>query len=125
MISEVYNMDCLAAMREMPDNAFDLAVVDPPYGDGRSQSIHVERERGRERAEGDQLITASDSDLTVTNTTTHYVNRGGVARPQQVSHGDATARERTSDSRTGRGVSRVGGGWASKLDPTKKSLRGT
>ena len=28
-----YNMDCLSAMREMPDNAFDLAVVDPPYGD--------------------------------------------------------------------------------------------
>lgn len=30
-----YNMDCLAAMREMPDNAFDLAVVDPPYGVNR------------------------------------------------------------------------------------------
>lgn len=29
-----YNTDCLAAMREMPDNAFDLAVVDPPYGIG-------------------------------------------------------------------------------------------
>lgn len=29
-----YNMDCLAAMREMPDKAFDLAVVDPPYGSG-------------------------------------------------------------------------------------------
>lgn len=29
-----YNADCLAAMREMPDNAFDLAVVDPPYGIG-------------------------------------------------------------------------------------------
>ena len=28
----VYNMDCLEAMRKMPDNAFDLAVVDPPYG---------------------------------------------------------------------------------------------
>ena len=27
-----YNADCLAAMREMPDNAFDLCVVDPPYG---------------------------------------------------------------------------------------------
>ena len=25
-------MDCLAAMREMPDKYFDLAVVDPPYG---------------------------------------------------------------------------------------------
>ena len=59
-----YNMDCLAAMREMPDNAFDLAVVDPPYGAGftegggcqgwfskyhqdSSQSVNVERERER------------------------------------------------------------------------------
>lgn len=31
--SEAYNMDCLAAMREMPDKAFDLAVVDPIYGE--------------------------------------------------------------------------------------------
>lgn len=29
-----YNMDCLEAMRLMPDKAFDLAVVDPPYGIG-------------------------------------------------------------------------------------------
>lgn len=28
-----YNMDCLAAMRKMPDKCFDLAVVDPIYGD--------------------------------------------------------------------------------------------
>lgn len=27
-----YNMDCMEAMRELPDKAFDLAVVDPPYG---------------------------------------------------------------------------------------------
>lgn len=33
-ISEAYNMDCMEAMRAMPDKAFDLAVVDPPYGDG-------------------------------------------------------------------------------------------
>ena len=30
-----YNMDCMEAMRQMPDNAFDLAVVDPPYGINR------------------------------------------------------------------------------------------
>lgn len=30
-----YNMDCLEAMRKMPDKAFDLAVVDPPYGVNR------------------------------------------------------------------------------------------
>ena len=27
-----FNMDCLEAMRSMPDKAFDLAVVDPVYG---------------------------------------------------------------------------------------------
>ena len=31
----IYNRDCLEAMKEMPDNAFDLAIVDPPYGIGR------------------------------------------------------------------------------------------
>lgn len=31
-ISQTYNRDCLEAMREMPDNAFELAIVDPPYG---------------------------------------------------------------------------------------------
>lgn len=36
--SVAYNMDCLEAMRQMPDNAFDLAVVDPPYGDGLSDN---------------------------------------------------------------------------------------
>lgn len=34
MISEAYNRDCLEAMREMDDNAFELAIVDPPYGIG-------------------------------------------------------------------------------------------
>lgn len=29
-----YNMDCLEAMKEMKDNEFDLAIVDPPYGIG-------------------------------------------------------------------------------------------
>lgn len=28
----IYNQDCLQAMREMSDNQFDLAIVDPPYG---------------------------------------------------------------------------------------------
>ena len=28
-----YNMDCMEYMRTLPDKAFDLAVVDPIYGD--------------------------------------------------------------------------------------------
>ena len=31
---KIYNEDCLAAMRGMKDNQFDLAIVDPPYGIG-------------------------------------------------------------------------------------------
>ena len=27
------NCDCMEYMRSLPDKAFDLAVVDPPYGD--------------------------------------------------------------------------------------------
>lgn len=34
IISEVYNMDCIAGMKEYPDKYFDLAIVDPPYGIG-------------------------------------------------------------------------------------------
>ena len=29
-----YNMDCMEGMKEFPDNYFDLAIVDPPYGGG-------------------------------------------------------------------------------------------
>ena len=29
-----YCMDCMESMREMPDKAFELAIVDPPYGIG-------------------------------------------------------------------------------------------
>ena len=27
-----YNLDCMEAMKQMPDKAFELAMVDPPYG---------------------------------------------------------------------------------------------
>ena len=32
----IHQMDCLEAMKDMEDNAFDLAIVDPPYGIGES-----------------------------------------------------------------------------------------
>ena len=33
-VSEVYNEDCMLGMARYPDNHFDLAIVDPPYGIG-------------------------------------------------------------------------------------------
>ena len=34
-----YNMDCLKAMSEMPDKYYDLAVVDPPYGNALTDEV--------------------------------------------------------------------------------------
>ena len=33
---DLKNIDCLEAMKQMDDNQFDLAIVDPPYGLGKS-----------------------------------------------------------------------------------------
>ena len=37
MKSEVFNMDCVEAMKSYPDNYFELAIVDPPYGIGANK----------------------------------------------------------------------------------------
>ena len=45
-----YNMDCMAAMKKIPDHYFDLAVVDPPYGigiDGQKLSINKNQKHNR------------------------------------------------------------------------------
>ena len=41
-----YNADCMEAMRQMPDNAFDLAVVDPIYGDVTAGGYITGKSRG-------------------------------------------------------------------------------
>lgn len=33
-LNRLYNMDCMEAMRKIPDKYFQLAIVDPPYGGG-------------------------------------------------------------------------------------------
>lgn len=43
----LYNADCMELLREMPDNAYDLAIVDPPYGIGEDGSKALSRGRGR------------------------------------------------------------------------------
>lgn len=57
-----YNRDCVEAMKEYPDKYFDLAVVDPPYGDGlaereRERRQAVEQVRGTVRPLQDGTIT--------------------------------------------------------------------
>ena len=40
-ISEVKHGDCMDFMRELPDNFADLAIVDPPYGIGASNTKFI------------------------------------------------------------------------------------
>ena len=37
-----YCMDCMKYMKTLPDKYFDLAVVDPPYGDGGGAGLQME-----------------------------------------------------------------------------------
>ena len=41
---QAYNCDCMDFMKDLPDNAYDLAIVDPPYG--------VEKITGKEFSHG-------------------------------------------------------------------------
>ena len=31
-LNQLYNMDCMEGMKQLPDKFFELAIVDPPYG---------------------------------------------------------------------------------------------
>ena len=51
MESIVYNIDCIEGMKQYPDNHFDLAIVDPPYGIGASkQNLSTSKMKGRENS---------------------------------------------------------------------------
>ena len=38
--SGFYNMDCMEGMKQFPDKFFDLAIVDPPYGNAINPSTN-------------------------------------------------------------------------------------
>ena len=45
-----YNMDCMEALKEYPDQYFDLAIVDPPYGIGADNFKNADGYRGNKSA---------------------------------------------------------------------------
>ena len=46
--SGFYNMDCMEGMKEFPDKFFDLAIVDPPYGNAINPSTNNLRGGGQQ-----------------------------------------------------------------------------
>ena len=49
--------DCMEYLRSLPDNAFDLAVVDPPYGDGNFQTPPHKRAMSRDGGGGSTVTS--------------------------------------------------------------------
>lgn len=61
--SVTYNIDCMEYMKSLPDKAFDLAIVDPPYGGGRvkaSEAFSGGRKKGRFGGRFDKYRIASE-----------------------------------------------------------------
>ena len=88
-----YNMDCMDGMKEFPDKYFDLAIVDPPYGDGGGGSQAV-----KDLAEG----------------STDTEHRDRKAAPFQKLGGVPGRDTLRTDSEKGK-LRRVGGTWAEKF----------
>jgi len=47
---ELLNIDCMEYMTTQPDKAFDLAIVDPPYGIGASEKNSVDKKQSEKSA---------------------------------------------------------------------------
>ena len=57
----VYNMDCMEYMRTLHDKAFDLAVVDPPYGIGEDGGKDRSRYVAQKQSCGTSAMTEPTS----------------------------------------------------------------
>lgn len=51
-LNRLYNADCMEAMKEIPDNFFELAITDPPYGIGADgQRLNINKNPKHSRKE--------------------------------------------------------------------------
>lgn len=114
-----YNMDCMEGMKEFPDNYFDLAIVDPPYGAGFTEGGGCKgwfakyHQNPVNSGAGGVLDNPSEA-------------KGGVqpirSEIRQIQEPESDPVTIRSDYGRKTGITRTGGTWAEKY--AKKSLRG-
>ena len=63
--SEVYLMDCVEGMKHYPDNYFDLAVVDPPYGIDIASKFGGEKRKSGKGCAMKTAFTKKNWDLSI------------------------------------------------------------
>lgn len=57
----LYNMDCIEYMRGLPDKAFDLAIVDPPYGLARLSVVENRDPNSKYRRSMSRMVDSANS----------------------------------------------------------------
>ena len=73
MTVNIYNQDCMIAMASMKDKEYDLAIVDPPYGDGGISGT----EKNEAASGGGSPDTVSKSQPRLRGTVRPIVRTGG------------------------------------------------
>ena len=101
-------MDCMEGMKQFPDGYFELAIVDPPYGDGISGG---NPDRFGERFDRYKLGGQQT-----------YRPFAEINAPERERERERSAQQFTNLATQEHGVSRTGGTWAAKF--SKKSFRG-
>ena len=86
-----YNLDCMKGMKEFPDKYFDLAIVDPPYGDEGGEWSGRERfgERFDRYRSPSQLPTESGK------IKTHVLRNGGRWSREPAGHGQENSAKKS------------------------------
>ena len=125
-------MDCIEYMRSLPDNVFDIAVCDPPYGKGnddnlvmgggrfgqrfekyfrpqgggkKSRPAHIETLRGKVQAlrQADGTDCREDGEKDTTSQRTHWFSGGTWAERYKIG---GQSRSSTMGRRSSTGVLR-------------------
>ena len=116
MRNDAYNMDCIEYMRGLPDNVFDIAVCDPPYGKGnddnlvnwgaKSRPAHIEtlRRMVQTLRQADGTDCWEDGEKDTTSQWTHRISGGTWAERYKI--GGGPSRSSTKGRRPSTGVLR-------------------
>lgn len=111
-------MDCIEYMRSLPDNAFDIAVCDPPYGKGnddnlvggggKNQDLPTSRRFGERFRRYDKPMeqTAGRTERKILQASGHTGSVEGRGQRDTKSGGGAESRSSTMGRRSSAGVLR-------------------
>ena len=107
-------MDCMEGMKQFPDKYFDLAIVDPPYGDGGGSG------NGKTRAGSAECSTGIARTGFHGKVYSHGRNMGKQVRQKKSLRGIQPRNKNTSKSCfVSHGTRLSGGGNYFKLPPTR------